>query len=209
VSILATGEYLDQALKIASEGEAAVSVHLNCAQPPLLTDMQPPGFRWMWPFAGRAAAERVRREWRLQIQRILESGIPVDGLDSHQHLHNAPPLRRIILDLAEDFGIRRVRCAVLPERFHGPRCYILDAFGRKMREGARRRGLETNDLMLGFTVAGRVDAGYLSGLRGLLQEGGCAELVMHPSVEPVWSRGQTEEYGLIRSDWFKEWINEH
>jgi hypothetical protein len=64
--------------------------------------------------------------------------------------------------------------------------------------------------MFGFGRAGRVDRRYLESVeerlgRADLPKGTEAELVVHPALEPVWSRGQPKELELLTSDWYGEW----
>ena len=60
--------------------------------------------------------EQVRREWRAQIQRLVDAGLQPTHLDSHHHTHIWPPLIEVAAQLAEEFGIPAFR-VISPESF--------------------------------------------------------------------------------------------
>lgn len=111
----------------ATDG-AAIGVHLNLttgrplcgasAVPSLVSssgEFLPRQRLWARVWRGAVAADDVRREWRAQIARVLEGGVAVSHLDSHQHIHLLPRLMCVAGELAREFGIAYLR---LPrERF--------------------------------------------------------------------------------------------
>ena len=56
-------------------------------------------------------AEALAAEWRAQIQRIAGQGIPISHLDSHHHVHNQPAIMRVLVPLAREQRVSRVRIA--------------------------------------------------------------------------------------------------
>ncbi len=209
LSIMATGSDMPRAVELARSSDVAVSVHLNCVQPPFLVEEDFPGSHFVWFMKGAKYAEKVRNEWRSQIEKVLSTGLLVTRLDSHQHIHNAAGLREVILDLAEEYGIGAVRGAVLPERLQSPSCFILDRLGRRLAKSAVNRGIKTTDLLLGFSRSGNVSRDYLDRIDVSIEGNGVAELVMHPATTPVWASTQTDELELMRSEWFAEWLKKH
>lgn len=205
LSIMPTGPEFARAVELASSFEAAVSVHLNCIEPPFLTGASFPSSHGVWFFRGKRFAEEVREEWRRQIERVLAGGVMVTRLDSHQHIHHAPGLRELILELAREYGISSIRSAVLPDRWRSLEALTLDRLGRKLARMASRAGISTPDAMLGFTASGSVSAEYLRSMEKNTRGVGTVELVMHPSLEPEWSLYQPDEHRLMGSDWFREW----
>lgn len=111
--------------------QAGIGVHLNlttgrplsgAAAVPSLTspsgEFWPRRQLWARALAGHSlggggwrglAADDIRREWRAQVSRVLESGVAVTHLDSHQHIHLLPSLMRIAGEIAREFGIRYLR----------------------------------------------------------------------------------------------------
>jgi len=209
VSIMATGSEVQDAVELARGSDAAVSVHLNCVQPPFLLEEDFPDSHFTWFRNGSKLAGKVKAEWRCQIENILSTGLTVTRLDSHQHIHNARGLREVILDLAEEYGIGAVRAAVLPDKWRSASSFILDRLGRKLAKEASERGISTPDLMLGFPESGNVSLKYLESQERYLEGDGTAELVMHPATEMVWVSTQTDELELMRSEWFAQWLKKH
>lgn len=62
-------------------------------------------------FASRAVVRAVTREFRAQVQRIVEGGITPTHIDSHQHIINGIPYTIAALRVAREFGIARMRIA--------------------------------------------------------------------------------------------------
>jgi predicted glycoside hydrolase/deacetylase ChbG (UPF0249 family) len=107
---------------------AGIGVHLNLttgrplcgasAVPSLVSssgEFVPRRRLWARMWRGAVAADDVRREWRAQIARVVDAGVAVSHLDSHQHIHLLPRLMGIAGRLAREFGITHLR---LPrERF--------------------------------------------------------------------------------------------
>jgi predicted glycoside hydrolase/deacetylase ChbG (UPF0249 family) len=59
--------------------------------------------------ARRLPAAELERELTAQIALVRDSGIPVSHVDSHQHLHKFPVVRRALERVLPRFGIARVR----------------------------------------------------------------------------------------------------
>lgn len=209
VSVMATGETCSEAVAVTMAGGLKLAAHLDCCRGPfLLSGSDFPDSFGKWLRASEELAGKVRAEWAAQIEKILAAGGLITAMDSHRHLHHIPALSRVIISLAEEYGIHSVRSAVLPDRLmRFPSGIKLDSMGKAFREKLLSAGLYTTDRMLGFGRSGKVSEKYLRKYSGACEEGS-TELVMHPAVEPVWSRGQTGELELIMSDWFGEWCAE-
>lgn len=207
LSLLATGPALNGALEIACRSDLQISVHLNCLEPPFLTDAAFPGSPAGWMLRGKSLTAVVTSEWRAQIELVLSSGAMITRLDSHRHTHMLPGLRGIILDLAEEYGVGSVRTAILPDRLRRPSGLVLDRLGRSFGRAASARGVRTPAAMLGFSRSGNVTREYLQRYTDLISGDGETELVMHPAGVPVWSEGQPGELSLLTSHWFRDWIS--
>ena len=87
--------------------------------------------RWL---TGSIRRADVQAEWSAQIERVLDHGIRVTHLDSHQHVHILPGLADLSLQLAARYNIPFVRVPVEDLR------------------GDRRPGLHGINRMLGATA---------------------------------------------------------
>lgn len=204
-SLLATGSRLEQAVRIVREGGFAPAVHLDALRGPFLVENAGfPGSPVLWA-SGFGSLELLEREWRAQIDRLLQAGLEVRRMDSHRHVHHLPRLRGLFLGLAGEYGIEEVRAALLPDRSLRPAAgFLLNALGRKLARMARSMGMRTSSCVIGFGRSGTMDRGYLETISPSLPEGQ-AELVAHPSTRPEWSEGQPGELALLLSDWFTDW----
>lgn len=135
-------------------------------------------------FGGLAKAE-VETELRLQIERLLATGLPVVHANAHQHLHVLPKVFETVLRLAEEHGIRFVRIPAEPA-LAGPwtartaQLAVLNHLGRR----ARRR-LKTSRATAVERTIGIADAGHLTVERlrnALALAGETNELVCHPGL---------------------------
>jgi len=206
-SLMAVGRAFEQAVHLARAAPALdVGVHLTLvAEAPLLrcnsslsgTDARFPASasalacRWL---TGRIRKADVRAEWSAQIERILEHGIRVTHIDSHQHVHVLPGLYGLIQDLAARYDIAFVRAPVeniradWPPSLHGMArvmgstiLRVLWMIGSRRGAGpAKRRTLR----FLGFQDGGRLDQARLRCLLDRLRPGEVYELMCHPGFTP-------------------------
>lgn len=150
-------------------------------------------------FLGRFLSGAIRRadvaaEWAAQIECILDQGIRVTHLDSHQHLHILPGLADLAWDLAARYSIPFVRVPVENplrgqwasrrdfERILGATalgvCWTL---ARLTGAGTLSRRAPS---FLGFHAGGRLDNSRLERLLRTLQPGRTYELMCHPGLRP-------------------------
>lgn len=120
-SLLANGPYLRQAVELAEAVD--LGVHLNLLRGrPLSPPDELPGLvdgggcflgsylrLWRRRCRGGLPLEAVEREWRRQVERVLELGVRPGHLDSEKHLHAWPELMPLAVRLARDYGIGWVR----------------------------------------------------------------------------------------------------
>lgn len=129
-------------------------------------------------FLGRIRSVDLETELRAQVERLLATGLRVVHLNSHQHLHVLPRVFEIVLKLAEEHGIPRVRIPNEPEAGLTPRglqIAVLNALGRR----APHR-IASPDRTVGVMTAGRLNPARLR--RCLDRVAGLTELVCHPGL---------------------------
>lgn len=56
-----------------------------------------------------AARRELRREMRAQFEKFAATGLPFSHVDGHTHLHMHPVIFEHLIELCEEFGVRRVR----------------------------------------------------------------------------------------------------
>lgn len=214
-SVLAVGRAYPEAAELArSTPTLAVGVHLAAVgeDPPLLPAARvrslvdrdgrfPLTYREVLARAalGRLDPDDVRREFRAQITRVLEDGVRVTHLDSHQHLHLWPAIGRVVADLAREFSIPVVR---LPRSHRlGPTGLGVNALAARLRRRLDRAGLAHGSDFAGLDEAGALD-GALPSAVALLRRGrpGVAEINTHP--------GEAGDPDVGRFAWGYRWEHE-
>lgn len=134
--------------------------------------------------AGGLALAEVEAELRLQIERLLATGLPVVHANAHQHLHVLPRIFEIVARLAEEHGIRFLRIPCEPAAggwsSRAIQLTLLNRLGRRARRRLQASRLSALDRTLGV-----LDAGHLTVDRlrvALAGAGGTNELVCHPGL---------------------------
>ena len=133
------------------------------------------------------------RELTVQVQRVLDAGIPVSHFDSHQHIHTLPQLFPVLKSLQRKFGIRKVRSTInlLPsgQRMTGLRSLKKKLFRVALRHVYSTRITDGLGDFRDFYLA--MKAGYKPQFRIL-------ELMVHPGTT---NARLNEEADLLRSAW--------
>ncbi len=152
--------------------------------------------------------ESVRERIRRQLDRFEEFfGTAPDFLDGHEHVHQLPAIREIVLDhLCDRYGtavaVRSTQAAVA----RGPKALLVAAFGSKvLSRTASERGLTVNSDFAGAYSFERVGQ-YRTRITGWLESMSDGGLIMcHPGTDPhadSISMARYEEYSYLRS---REW----
>ena len=210
-SLLANGLAFDDAIASSRRlPDLSVGVHLNISggtpvspaggMPTLLNECGRlhlgPLRLWLGILTGRINVEAIRSEFRAQILKIYDAGLTPSHLDSHLHVHVLPQLAPIVMGLAHEFDIRRIRCptedleATLPLLWklegrgaaaleRSAIAFAVTSFARPMREQLRKNGLVSSDAFYGLVHTGFFNAKTLADLLHLVPEG-TTELMCHP-----------------------------
>jgi len=148
------------------------------------------GFRY---YFHRSLQEQLRAEIHAQFRKFRETGLPLDHVNGHLHLHLHPVVFKILMEDAAELGIRRVRLTFDPFRLnlrlarghlgyrllHALQFYPLSA---RARPAFERLQLKHTDYVFGLLQNARVDEPYLLNLLPQLPEG-IAEVYSHPSLD--------------------------
>ena len=171
------------------------------AQIPLLLDERGSlraGFVWLMRLARTVAGlQQIEIEFRAQIAKVLGDGVPIDHLNSHQHVHMIPPIFRLTCRLAREYGVPCVRLVrELPYGAGGFRKHlqpyvnsniirhlVLNRLARINATAARKFGLLTTDYFVGVSYTSDMSLRpVLSGLKAAPY--GSVELLLHPALGP-------------------------
>lgn len=147
------------------------------------------GFRY---FFQRGLREQLRAELRAQLLRFAATGLPLDHVNGHLHLHLHPVIFRLLMEEAARLDIRRVRLTRDLFRldlrlargnwlYRVSHAVIFSALARRARPELRARGIRHTRAVFGLLQNARVDEGYLLRLLPRLPAGD-SELYSHPSL---------------------------
>jgi hopanoid biosynthesis associated protein HpnK len=148
------------------------------------------GFRY---FSYRSLREQLRREIRAQFQKFRATGLQLDHVNGHLHLHLHPTIFGILMEEASSLGIQRMRLTRDPfwlnirlARGHwGYRilhAIIYRVLSARARPVLCQRGIRHTSAVFGLLQNARVDESYLLALLPALRPGD-SELYSHPSVD--------------------------
>jgi predicted glycoside hydrolase/deacetylase ChbG (UPF0249 family) len=136
-------------------------------------------------FLGRIRMDSIYFELRSQLDRLKRVGVPINSINSHEHIHMMPSILNVFIDLAKEYNIPFIRYP------HGDKLVspyslkkilklaILAYFGHIVEGTVRKSGLNTTDNFLGIADSGNLMEDVLVRLLENMPEG-TTELVCHP-----------------------------
>ena len=168
------------------------------------------GFRY---FFNRSLRGQLRDEIHAQFEKFHATGLPLDHVDGHLHLHLHQVVFGILMADAEKLGIRRMRftrdCLARSRRMARGRWFyrvshaaIHQWLSRRAREPLRQRGITHVQITFGLLQDSRVDEAYILKLLPELPPGD-SELYSHPSLDEF-----KHEFDALVSPRVKEQINQ-
>ena len=175
------------------------------------------GFASLWALAtwgGRSAREEISHEIAAQFQAFAETGLPLNHVDGHRHIHMIPAIFDLVVQQARanhcpEIRISREPFPKLARRGRDviqqpaqlvdlvrnlPKLWLLAWWSRHARRGAA--GLQTLDRVYGILDSGCIS---IDRLQQLIEEApaGRSEIIVHPGLaraetSPVLEPGDCE-----------------
>lgn len=146
-------------------------------------------------FLARAARglidiEDLRREFTAQLEAVQQLGLPLDHLDTHQHLHLWPDVADVVIDLAQQAGVAAVRVPRSGRR--GPLGIGVNRLSLRLAATMERSGIQVSGASAGLDEAGRMDQTALARTLDRLVATGASslELFVHPGEDDDPERGR-------------------
>ena len=144
-------------------------------------------------FFRRGLRDKLRAEFRAQIEEHLRLIGYLNHIDGHLNFHVHPVLADIMIELAAEY---KVPCIRLPRepvlttlalaRDHAGRklveAVIFRSLSRRARKLARARGIRSTDWLFGLHQSGHLSEDYVLGVIGRLREG-TTEIYFHPAMD--------------------------
>jgi hopanoid biosynthesis associated protein HpnK len=148
------------------------------------------GFRY---FFHRSLREQLRAEIHAQFKKFQATGLILDHINGHLHLHLHPTVFSILMQDAAQLGVERMRLTRDPFRLNlrlasgrlGYRALHAAIFGwlaARARPVLRRRGIRHTQAVFGLLQNALVDEEFVGALLPRLPAGD-SELYSHPSLD--------------------------
>jgi hopanoid biosynthesis associated protein HpnK len=144
-------------------------------------------------FFHRGLHEQLRAEIRAQFEKFHSTGLFLDHVNGHLHLHLHPAIFKILMEDAETLGIRHLRltrdCLSRSRRISDGHFFykvshaaIFDILSRRARKSLEQKKIAPAQITFGLLQTSRVDESYVLKLLPELPEGN-SELYSHPSLD--------------------------
>jgi hopanoid biosynthesis associated protein HpnK len=144
-------------------------------------------------FFKRSLREQLRAEIHAQFERFHSTGLPLDHVNGHLHMHLHPVIFKILIEDAEKLGIKRMRLTREPfwmdvPLARGNRLYrsthaaIYLCLSWLAQSRLHRKNILHTRRVFGLLQNARVDEPYILRLLPILPAGD-SELYSHPSLD--------------------------
>lgn len=202
-SLMVTGAAVDDAVMRARRTPTlGVGLHIALAEtPPALPPAQIPDlvdangmFRIeSLPVAlalvGKASVRRqLEAEIEAQFALFEATGLPLDHVNSHKHMHMHPVIAATVLKVGKRHGMTTVRAPVEPRailaKFEAASgLHIAKPFAQHVQRQMRGGGMKVPDHTFGLAWSGAMHTERLQGVLRHLPEG-VSEIYLHPATGP-------------------------
>lgn len=156
-------------------------------------------------YSDKISFDEARNELNAQFEKVLDHGVKVSHIDSHQHLHMLPKILDITIGLAHRYKVKFIRFP--REKFSSYMFLDLKSLSRIMQmiavnrfcSVARNRIPLKTDHFAGFYFGGKLSKQNLLTLINNLPMVGVCELMCHPGMSEDltnythWKYRQVEE----------------
>ena len=205
-SLMAGGDAFDEAVEMArSMPSLGIGIHhtLVGGIKPVLPPSEVPSLTWdngvfchdygkliVRDLEGKISLSEVYAEWDAQIQKIMNTGLPVTHMDGHQHMHMWPHFYPIARDLAKKYHISCMRVPDEDVLFGMKDGHIirwaakngLSLLSRMHRSDLKKNHVRTNDHFFGMLYGGHLSPERFA--KFILQtRPGITEIMCHPSAD--------------------------
>jgi len=185
-SLMVVGDSWKEAVDIAKEEDIDVGLHVS------ITEGR--DFRFSPTKIGIKAQfllstiSWIKREIDLQCKRFISTGLPLNKIDSHHHIHIHPRIGRLFIDACKKYGIKVIRVPYEPLDISN-RHLLRNAFYRitfsilcrLLFKEAKKEGLIFPDGVFGLYMTGEIkETWLLSLLERIGEKHGIYELYLHP-----------------------------
>jgi len=226
-SIIANGDAFDHAVLLSGKNKGLkVGIHLTLIEERPINE--PKNIRSLIGEDGKLHANyrifvlryalrkidvnEVYAEWESQIKKVLSSGIVINHIDSHQHLHMLPGIFEKTLDLASKYKINKIRI-----HYHNivdirtVKEFLLAFLSSMHRKRVLNSGISTAEHFWGLQHGGNTSESDIIKFIDNVKFG-TTEMMCHPGYADNkycqkyghWKYNPEEELKVLTSDLIKE-----
>jgi len=166
-------------------------------------------------FFNAAARRQLEAEIRAQFDAYRATGLALDHVNAHNHMHMHPTVLDAIIAIGREYGVKAVR---IPKEPLGPswravRTNFAGRFGNavllapmlaRMRSRLQAAGIAANDFVFGLSDTGHMTRERVAALMHQLPDG-VTEMYFHPATRrwpgmPSWAQSEEELAALMDAD---------
>ena len=152
-------------------------------------DLVRAGFRFFFMTNVR---KQLAAEIRSQFEAFRATGLPLDHVNAHNHMHLHPSVFRLLLDIGKEYGLRAVRIPYEPPllAWRATHDLLLARLGmwlflapwtQFMKHRLREAHIACNDYLFGLSNSGGMTRDTVLGFIKQIPEG-VSEIYFHPAV---------------------------
>ena len=135
--------------------------------------------------------DQLAREIRAQFEAFRATGLTLDHVNTHKHMHLHPSVAALIIEIGRDYGMRSLRVpdepvAVLRRAFPQERFppTLYRPWVKRLQRHLRSAGFRVNDHVFGLAWSGGMTEDRVMGLLPHLPDG-VSEIYFHPATRPA------------------------
>lgn len=211
---MANGKAFEEAINQCLEVRPPnIGVHLVLVDEKSLTGMQPTRNHRIFfikYILGMIKLSEIEKELRAQLEKVVKTGIKLNFINSHQHLHLLSGITDIVIKLAKIYHIPQIRIVNQPissakgKFLRQAQLLFLNFLSKITVNKIKKAGLQCNDYFIGFINAGNLTLKDIKQAKELSEKypDKIIELGCHPGYENDDLRARYGHWGDY--NWHKE-----
>lgn len=189
-TIMANGNAFEHAVQLAKKHkDLRVGVHLNLTQGKPLSNAFQGNLtekNIYKAMVGLLDSKDIEKEFRAQIEKVLDNKIKPTHIDGHKHIHIFPKITGIVIKLAKEYNIKAIRFPKnkifnykLALTKQMPKLMLIGLYARMAEKSIINNGIITTDEFYGILETGQLTTDKLKNILNNMDN--CtAELMCHP-----------------------------
>jgi hopanoid biosynthesis associated protein HpnK len=127
------------------------------------------------------ARRELEAEIRAQFEAFKATGLELDHVNAHNHMHIHPTVMGLIIKVGRDYGLRAVRLPRQPSETGGIPSFFLSGWIALLQRKLERHRVRHNDFMFGLDETGHLNAACLAKILKRVPAG-VSEIYCHPAT---------------------------